>query len=582
MSLMKIMGDYAGKKSSGAWPHAVWVCGLVVFVLSLSAAKTSAQCVEQQKLTASDARDRDRFGISVSLSGDVAAMGCLCGSVSMFRFNGTSWIEEQKLIAFDENLQVDLGSSISVSGDTVIVGASLADCTVGINCGAAYVYRFNGTRWIQEQKLTASDSQPFDRLGGAVNVNGNTALVGQSRANCAGGNNCAAVYIFRFNGTSWVEVQKLTTPDAFQGGQFGGPISQSGNTIVMGASQDSCATGIFCGSAFIYGFNGTQWVEQQKLTAADAMQGDDFGHSVSVSGNTILVGAPGAGCPAGNNCGSSYVFRFNGSSWIEEQKLTVSDADDNRFGISVSVSGNMAVVGAFLDDCTAGIECGSAYLFWYNGIRWVEVQKLTASDAGWINAFGISISMSRDRAMVGAWAASCGGGVRCGAAYIFSCTSAPTIANLDIKPDSCPNPVNPTSKGVLPVTLVGSIDFDVTMVDLDSLTLARGDGVGESITPLSNRRGPRIDIEDVTTPVSDEPCMCHNLSGDGIDDLSLKFSTAVLSRAFMLNTLPDGETIELVLRGTLQDGTTLEATDCIVIPGTPRDTHQLRRTKRSK
>lgn len=118
--------------------------------------------------------------------------------------------------------------------------------------------------------------------------------------------------------------------------------------------------------------------------------------------------------------------------------------------------------------------------------------------------------------------------------------------NLDVKPGSCPNPVNPKSKGVVPVAVVGSLDFDVA------------------------------------TPFDGEPCACHKLRGDGIDDLTLTFSTSEMSRALELNESPKGETIELVLRGRLQDGTTFEATDCIVMPGSRRTASELRRTGRSK
>ena len=151
-------------------------------------------------------------------------------------------------------------------------------------------------------------------------------------------------------------------------------------------------------------------------------------------------------------------------------------------------------------------------------------------------------------------------------------------AILDIRPGSCPNPVNPRSRGVVPVALVGGLEFDVATVDPDSLILTRADDVGGSVLPLSDRRGPRIIIEDLVSPLITDPCECHPLGGDGIDDLSLKFSTAEMSRALELNALPRGETIELVLRGTLQDGTAFEATDCIVIPGRQGAFHGVLRT----
>ena len=174
-------------------------------------------------------------------------------------------------------------------------------------------------------------------------------------------------------------------------------------------------------------------------------------------------------------------------------------------------------------------------------------------------------------------------GISCGSAYVFSCV---TDAHLDIRPDSCPNPVNPKAKGVVPVALVGSLAVDAAMVDPNSLMLSRADGVGEGVSPLSGDRGPGMVIADLATPVDGEPCACQEPDdhgvGDGIDDLMLKFSTSEMSRAFELDALRPGSTVELVLRGALQDGTTFRATDCIVIPGTDRDARGQRGRGKSK
>jgi hypothetical protein len=136
---------------------------------------------------------------------------------------------------------------------------------------------------------------------------------------------------------------------------------------------------------------------------------------------------------------------------------------------------------------------------------------------------------------------------------------------LDIKPGSCPNPVNVKSRGVLPVALMGAENLDVSLVDRDTLTLARADGIGGSVMPLNGPPGPPIVIEDVGTPFEGELCDCHEMTGDGILDLSLKFETPDLVEALDLGDLAPGETIELVLSGALVNGVPFEASDCIVI-----------------
>ncbi|UCC31383.1 MAG: right-handed parallel beta-helix repeat-containing protein [Phycisphaerales bacterium] len=138
---------------------------------------------------------------------------------------------------------------------------------------------------------------------------------------------------------------------------------------------------------------------------------------------------------------------------------------------------------------------------------------------------------------------------------------------LDIKPGSCPNPLNPRSKGLVPLACVGSDVFDVTQVELPSLALGRADGIGESVTPLLRGRGQAITTEDVAAPFEGELCDCHNLGPDGIEDLVLKFSTQELATAFQLDSLRPGTSIALTLTGWLLDGTHFAASDCIIITG---------------
>ena len=238
------------------------------------------------------------------------------------------------------------------------------DCTAGIWCGSAYVYRFNGATWEEEQKLTASDAAAYDEFGISVSLSGDTVVVGAHIDDCTARLYCGSAYVYRFNGETWEEEQKLTASDAAPNARFGGSVSLSGDTAVVGALDDGCAGGSNCGSAYVFRFDGNAWAEEQKLTALDAAAFDRFGYSVSVSGDTVVVGALFNDCAAGGGCGAAYVYRFNGAIWTQVQKLTASDAAvGDAFGVSVSLSGDTAVVGALDDDCGAGVNCGSAYVF---------------------------------------------------------------------------------------------------------------------------------------------------------------------------------------------------------------------------
>jgi uncharacterized membrane protein len=132
-------------------------------------------------------------------------------------------------------------------------------------------------------------------------------------------------------------------------------------------------------------------------------------------------------------------------------------------------------------------------------------------------------------------------------------------AAFDIKPGSCPNPLNIGSNGVLPTAVLWTDELDVAMIDIDSIELARADGMGGSVVPF------RTNFEDVGTPFDGEPCDCHEMGGDGYDDLTMKFRTQDVVEALELDSVEGFEFVELIVTGTLLDGTPFEGTDCVRI-----------------
>jgi uncharacterized repeat protein (TIGR01451 family) len=176
--------------------------------------------------------------------------------------------------------------------------------------------------------------------------------------------------------------------------------------------------GDLSGSAYVFVRSGSNWAEQAKLTASDAAAGDNFGISVAISGDTAVVGAFGDNTDAGDLSGSAYVFVRPGSNWAEQAKLTASDAAaSDSFGYSVAIDGDTAVVGA-PNDSDAGYKSGSAYAFARSGSSWTEQAKLTAPDAAEFDEFGTSVAVSDDTAVVGAFGDSDAGNSS-GSAYVF-------------------------------------------------------------------------------------------------------------------------------------------------------------------
>ena len=392
-------------------------------VIAGAAQPVDAQC--ENKLLASDGAAGDHFAYSVSISGDVALIGAYNnsanGSAYLFRHDGIDWVEEVKLLASDGAAYDRFGHSVSISGDVAVIGARLDDDN-GDMSGSAYVFRFDGANWIEEAKLLASDGAPEDEFGNSVSVSGDVAVIG-AHLDDDNGAESGSAYVFRFDGANWIEEAKLLASDGAVGDYFGYSVSTSGDVAVIGAYNDT-PFGDDSGSAFIFHYDGTSWIEEAKLLASDGAVGDYFGYSVSTSGDIAVIGAY-RDDDNGSSSGSAYVFRYDGLNWIEEAKLLASDgARDDYFGISVSVSGDLAVVGAMYGSGN-DIYSGSAYVFRYGGANWIEETELLPSDGMRQYLFGYSVSVSGDLAVIGAYRDD-DNGTESGSAYVFNLTG-PTL-----------------------------------------------------------------------------------------------------------------------------------------------------------
>ena len=192
-------------------------------------------------------------------------------------------------------------------------------------------------------------------------IDGTTVVVGARRADGdgEGEGDQGSVYVFVPSGIVWIQQQKLVASDATADDQFGYSVAISGETVVVGAFFDDGAAGFDQGSAYVFVRSGIVWIQQPKLEAGDAAAGDLFGHSVAISGETIVVGAPADSAPVMNQ-GSAYVFARSGMVWSQQPKLLAGDAAiEDQFGTSVAISGETIVVGA----PETGSAQGSAYVF---------------------------------------------------------------------------------------------------------------------------------------------------------------------------------------------------------------------------
>jgi hypothetical protein len=381
---------------------------------------------EQARLTAADGAALDWFGYSVSVSGDTAVIGAAgadtpagadAGAAYVFVRTGTTWAQQQKMLASDGAPNDLLGFAVSVSGDTLVAGAPFH----GLSAGSAYVFVRSGATWSQEQKLAASDPSPFDRFAFSVSVSGDTLVAGAISGDGPAGIDVGSAYVFVRAGTTWSQQQELNAADGAGSDRFGYAVSLSLDTAIVGAPLDDNAGGPDAGSAYVFLRVGTFWVDQQKLVASDTAAFDNLGISVSLSGDTAVLGASAADLPGALDAGSAYVFVRSGTTWTEQQKLAASDAAGfDLLGWSVSVSGDTVVAGARLDDTATVFDTGSAYVFVRSGTAWSEQQKLLASVSGAaLDGFGGSVSLSGDTALIGAPGDDSVTGTDVGSAYVF-------------------------------------------------------------------------------------------------------------------------------------------------------------------
>jgi len=394
-------------------------------------------------LTASDGATNDFFGGSVSQLGSIGLVGASGdntgrGSAYVFRSLDTATgtiTENVKLTASDGAGSDFFGDKVSLSGSIGLLGARRDDIGANSNQGSAYVFRSLDTATgtiTQNVKLTASDGLANDVFGTSVSLSGNIGLVGATGDDIGANNQQGSAYVFRSLDTAPGAITqnvKLTASDGGLDDLFGSSVSLAGSIGLVGAYLDDIGANADQGSAYVFRNLDTATgtiTQNVKLTASDGAGGDQFGISVSLSGSIGLVGASGTNPKQG----SAYVFRSLDTATgaiTQNVKLTASDgAPNDLFGISVSLSGRIGLVGASGDDIGTQLDQGSAYVFrsldTATGTITQNV-KLTASDGAASDQFGISVSLSGDQFTIG----SQGKNTKTGKAYTGTVSSVTTL-----------------------------------------------------------------------------------------------------------------------------------------------------------
>ncbi len=345
---------------------------------------------EQARIKASNAQAGDHFGEKIALQGDTLVIGAPqedginnaasnAGAVYVYQRSGLTWAENTILHASNAGSNDLFGSSLSLSSNILVVGApgeassilaGAADNSLQ-DAGAAYVFELNNNTWVEQTILKASNAEASDLFGGSIDIFDNTIVIG------------------------------ATGEDSSK---------------ILGASDNSVSNS---GAAYVFLHNTLGWEEQAILKASNFGVGDEFGKSVSVFQDTVAVGAyfedssfvAGGGDNLAPDSGAVYVFVRNGTTWTQQSLIKASNADSgDNFGVSLALRGDSLVVGAWAEDSTLSIglldnsasASGIVYVFdrFQGGWSEQKVFKPTNSDPG--DLFGASVAISNNRMLAAA------------------------------------------------------------------------------------------------------------------------------------------------------------------------------------
>lgn len=377
-----------------------------------------------------------QFGQSVSISDNLAIVGAT-GEGSGGAYSGAAyiferdvsgaWTQRRFMKANAPEAYGMFGWSVGISGNWAIVSTTTR-VTHGIGTVYFFEWEVSGA-WGEEARHKFQSGAKDDQFGCSVAIYDKWAIVGASDEGsddeaddyCAG-----AAYIFERDDTGvWQQPQRILADDRAKYDNFGSSVAISGDWAIVGASNEGHGGAVYFFERVVDGDN-TSWLQRQKIQPNGLQNNDDFGCAVAISGVRAIVGASGT-----SDGGAAYIFEQAGGVWSEQQKLPRSSAVGNgaRFGRSVGISGDLAIVGNNNDGIGAGTAnyVGEAYLYRWDGSAWQLKPEALAREGGTQqDGFGISVGLSGNRAIVGALGHESGGRASSGAAYIFEAPASPT------------------------------------------------------------------------------------------------------------------------------------------------------------
>jgi hypothetical protein len=391
----------------------------------LSGVAPGAEWKQQVRIKPAEWGERKYSVRAVSLSGDRMLIAANVtdpddrsgpGMACVYRFDGSDWIAEGVLDPGPLRRREYYGFSADISGPVALVGCLAAGAPWPVKPpervgpagpGAVFVFRHGESGWAKEARLAARDGQDNDHFGESVCVDGDRAVVGMPHDD-ENGDASGSAYVFRFDGTKWVQEARLLPDDGEKGDAFGHDVAISGTTILVSA-RNASRRFLNSGAGYVFRLDGGKWTQEARLVPAEAEYDDWFAESVALCGDRALIGASSDDTKA-RNAGAAYVFRFDGSRWVEETKLLpfrtprhhhpAIGTGYGEFGSAVCLSAGRAVIGAGMDN-ERGSAAGSVSVFRSDDVSWVKEAKLLPRDGAHYGDFGGAVAISGDSIVVG-------------------------------------------------------------------------------------------------------------------------------------------------------------------------------------
>lgn len=443
------------------------------------------------------------YGQTVAVSNDLAVVGGGDDGVYVyFRYNG-AWVERYRLTGIIDDTYNDFGASVAISGNTIVVGVPHDDHDANgvedpslMDSGAVYIFTITRTLdgWFMDTDFLKAPNPDYqDNFGGSVAVDGDTVVVSSQFEQ--GSDYAGAAYVFVRDGDTWSQQAhfiNMAGADPYYGSAYGKAVAVSGDTVVVGSPHVSLSPdNLYPGEVFVYVRNGTAWSQQAHLTSPNPEWFDEFGASVAISGDTLVVGNDGENNNGIVNSGVAYIFTRTDDTWNQQARLAPSNPDQwDGFGGAVSISGDRLVVGAVGEASNAtglngnqadnsALEAGAAYIFVRSGDTWRQQAYLKASNTDAEDWFGVSAAISNTSILIGAMeedsnATTINGNQadnsleQAGAAYLFGVapfvrsslrtSSSPTLAHTVDFTVSFSDPVTGVDISDFALTTTGSIN----------------------------------------------------------------------------------------------------------------------------